>query len=304
MMCPMHGGHAHDHAHDAHDGERAGRRLLATIAVSGSLMLAELVGGILSGSLALLADAGHMLTDVLALLVAWGALAFSSRKADQRRTYGYRRLEILAALANGVALVVLSGSIAYEAVQRWLAPDDIDVRVMSAVAAIGLCGNILGLLLLRHERGVNLRGAFLHVLGDTLSSVGVLAGAAVIAVTGWTRADAVISIGIAIIIVITSVSLLREVIDVLLEAAPPGIDTEEVRRAIGGIEGVTEVHDLHVWSITSGLHALSAHVVVADPARDQHAVLQAIQLRLRAEYAIDHSTLQIETRAIDDCGSC
>jgi cobalt-zinc-cadmium efflux system protein len=300
MMSGMHG---HEHAHET---PRAGadKRLLATILVSGSLMLAEVVGGLLSGSLALLADAGHMLTDVLALLVAFAALALSGKKADVRRTFGYRRLEILAALANGVALFVVSGSIAYEAVHRWLAPRPVDVGLMSVVAVIGLAGNMVGLWLLRGGHNLNMRGAFLHVLGDTLSSVGVLVGAGIIALTGWQRVDPAISIGIALIIVLTSVSLLREVVDVLLESAPPGIDTEKVKRTIGTVDGVSEVHDLHVWSITSGMAALSAHVVVSDPARDQHQVLEQIQVRLRREFAIDHSTLQIETRTLEDCGSC
>lgn len=268
------------------------------------IMIAEAVGGWLSGSLALMADAGHMLTDVLALIVAFAALLLSQKPADDRRTYGYRRLEILAALANGVALVLVSGSILYEALSRWLHPREVDVPIMAGVAILGLSSNLVGLWLLRGERDLNLRGAFLHILGDTLSSVGVVVAAAVIAGTGWTRLDAVVSVLIAVIIVVTSMTLLREVFDVLLESAPRDIDTEKVRHTIGAVAGVDAVHDLHVWSIATGMPALSAHVVVRDPACDHHCVRTAIQERLRGEYAIDHATLQMERSDEADCGCC
>lgn len=286
-------------------GTGARRKLAATMLVTCTLMVAEAIGGWISGSLALMADAGHMLTDFLALGVAFAAISLSRRPANERATYGYRRVEILGALVNGIALVVVSGSIAYEAVQRWFAPREIDFALMAGVAAIGLVANLIGLWLLRgHGQNLNLRGAFLHVLGDTLTSVGVLVGAGLIALTGWMRIDALISIGIACVIVVTSLILLREVLNVLLEAAPPGIDTEEVRRTIGGVRGVDQVHDLHVWSITSGLPALSAHVVVSDPSSDPQTVLSNIQSLLRSKFEIDHSTLQIEPRALDDCGCC
>jgi len=293
----------HEHAHGRTHGHAAGTRLHATLGLTALIMIAEGVGGYLSGSLALMADAGHMLTDVLALTVASAALALAQKPADGRRTYGYRRLEILAALANGVALVVVSGSIAYEAVQRWFTPQAVKVELMAAVAAVGLICNLVGLVLLRGQRdNLNVRGAFLHILGDTLSSVGVLAVAGIIAWTGYTRLDPIVSGLIAVVIVVTSVSLLREVLDVLLEAAPSHIDTEAVRGSIKDVGGVVQVHDLHVWSISSGLAALSAHVVVSDPARDPHAVLEAIQRCLREQYAIDHATLQIERCSQEVCG--
>lgn len=290
-----------------HDTVRPGahRRLAATLAVTITIMVAELAGGVISGSLALLADAGHMLTDAFALLVALVALLLASRPADDRRTYGYRRLEILAALINGVALVVVAGSILFEAAERWMAPHEIDARMMSVVAAVGLVANLFGLGLLGGHRGnLNVRAAFLHVLTDTLSSFGVLVGAVVIALTGWTRIDALISIAIAIAIAVGSFALLREVIEVLLEAAPRGINTEKVRRTIGDVSGVDGVHDLHIWSITSGMPALSAHVTVKDPAFDAHEVLTTIQGKLRELYSIDHSTLQIERSDERNCGGC
>ncbi len=303
--------HAHHHAHGhggshPHPGSGSeGRRLLATVVLTGTIMLAEVAGGLFSGSLSLLADAGHMLTDFLALLVAFTARQLGARPADQRRTYGYRRLEILAALANGVALVVVSGSIVYKAIGRWLEPQAIDLSVMGGVAVLGLVANLVGLALLGgHRHDLNLRGAFLHLLGDALSSLGVAVTAVIIAFTGWTRLDSIISMIIAVVIVATSVALLREVVDVLLEAAPRGIDTEKVRTSMKAVAGVDEVHDLHVWSIASGMPALSAHVVVTDASSDTNAVRVAIQATLRREYHIDHSTLQVERRSPEPCGGC
>jgi cobalt-zinc-cadmium efflux system protein len=287
--------------HDHHPSQTKGR-LFATLAVTLCIMIAEVVGGLWSGSLALLADAGHMLTDVLALLIAFVAVALGGMPADDRRTYGYRRLEVLAALINGVALVVVSGSIVLEAIERWSTPREIDTTIMIVVAAIGLVANLVGLGLLGgHRANLNVRGAFLHILGDTLSSVGVLVAAGLIALTGWARLDAIVSLGIAIVIVVTSLSLLREVIEVLLEAAPRGIDTDAVRRSICATHGVRGVFDLHIWSITSGIPALSAHIVVHDTNVDRDEVLIAISQMLRERFGIGHSTLQIEAEAHEEC---
>lgn len=289
------------HAH--HHSTNASGRLWATLAVTAVIMLAEVIGGLWSGSLALLADAGHMLTDLLALGVALAAVTLGSRPADDRRTYGYRRLEVLAALLNSLALVGVSVGIAYEAVERWLHPQALAAGSMMVIAAVGLVANLIGLWLLGHdEHNMNVRGAFLHIMGDTLSSLGVLAGGAVIYFTGYTRIDPVLSVVIAVIIVVSSFSLLREVINVLLEAAPRGISTEKVKATIGAVEGVGQVHDLHIWSITAGLPALSAHIVLKDPGDDPQRVLCSIQRQLRETYAIEHATLQIEARLLEDCG--
>lgn len=297
--------HTHDHGDRHGHGDPSRRRLGLTMVVTCVLFFAEAVGGWWSGSLALLADAGHMLTDVLALAVAFAAISLAERPADARHTYGYRRLEILAALFNAVALVVVSGSIAVEAVDRWLEPRAVDFRVMGGVAAVGLLANLVGLLLLKnHEKNLNMRGAFLHVLGDALTSVGVLIGAGLIWLTGWTRVDPIISVIIAAVIVTTSLVLLREVLNVLLEGAPRGIDANQVRETIDGVDGVAYVHDLHVWSIASNMPALSAHVVIADAACDRDAVLSSIRTRLRDLYRIDHSTLQIEAAHEGDCCWC
>lgn len=297
--------HGHDHALGGPVPGSARSRMMFTLLLTAIIMVAEAVGGYLSGSLALLADAGHMLTDVLALAVSFTAMSLSQRPADERRTYGYRRLEILAALGNGVALVVVSGSIIYEGVQRWMEPQPVRLPLMTVVAVIGLVANLSGLWILRGSRdNLNVRGAFLHILGDTVGSVGVVLAAGLIALTGWTRFDSVVSFMIAAFIVVTSVSLLRDVVDVLLEAAPRDIDTEQVRASITAVNGVAAVHDLHVWSIASGLPALSAHVVVGEGPHDSHAVREAVRNRLRGEYAIEHSTLQMERRDEDGCGCC
>lgn len=290
-----HHGHAHHgHGHHAHRS-RSKNRLLATLAVTSLIMVAEGVGGFWAGSLALVADAGHMLTDVLAIVVTLAALMLSSRPADPKRTYGYRRVEVLAALLNGMALMLVCGFIVIEAVRRWMHPEPIHSGTMSIIATVGLVANLSGLWLLRNERhNLNMRSAFLHILGDTLSSIGVLLAAGIIALTGFTRLDSLVSIGITAIICVSTYRLLKEVIEVLLESAPPGIQTEDVLRTIQKVPGISQVHDLHIWSISSGLPALSAHIVVDDAQINTRIILQQVQEQLRKTYAITHSTLQIE----------
>lgn len=275
------------------------------MAVTATIMVAEVVGGIYSGSLALLADAGHMLTDLLSLLVAFAAMVWGARPADARRTYGYRRLEVLAALANSVALVLVAGSIAWEAWQRLRDPASVTLPVMMGVAAVGLVANLMGLWLMGHGHShddVNMRGAFLHILGDTLSSLGVIVGGAIMATTGWLWIDPLLSVALAVLIVASSYRLLKEVIDVLLEAVPRGIDTAAVQQAMVQVPGVDQVHDLHIWSITSGMAALSAHVVVTNSAQDPNVVLHQSLAVLREKFHIDHATLQIERSVEPACG--
>jgi cobalt-zinc-cadmium efflux system protein len=293
----------HSHAGHAGDGRRGRIRLGATMAVTATIMVAEVAGGMYSGSLALLADAGHMLTDLLSLLVAFAAMVWGARPADARRTYGYRRLEVLAALVNSVALVLVAGSIAWEAWQRLKNPASVALPVMMSVAAVGLGANLIGLWLIGHGHdNVNLRGAFLHILGDTLSSLGVIIGGAIMATTGWLWIDPLLSVALALLIVVSSSRLLKEVIDVLLEAVPRGIDTEAVYQAMHQVAGVDQVHDLHIWSITSGMAALSAHVVVTDVTRDPNVVLHTSLALLREKFHIDHATLQIERSVEPTCG--
>jgi cobalt-zinc-cadmium efflux system protein len=284
--------HSHDHPHDL----QARGRLIATFGVTACIAVAEVVGGLTSGSLALLADAGHMLFDLLALAVAIAALAMGSRPADARHTWGYRRIEVLGALVNGLLLVGVSVGIACEAVSRWMAPQPLAVGTMMGVATIGLVANLISLAILgSHHSNMGVRAALLHVLGDTLSSVGVLVGGAAIFYTGYTRIDAVLSGLIAVVLVVSSVNLLRDVANILLEAAPRHMDTDAVRRAVTAVPGVHRVHDMHLWSITSGLPALSAHVELeAGHRRDGDAVRLDLEAVLRHQFGIVHTTLQME----------
>lgn len=299
-----HVGHVHDHGHAGHDHGPGGhgtdrradrRRLWIALLISGTIALVEAVGGWVSGSLALLSDAGHMLGDVSALGLSLFALWIAGKPADAKRTYGYYRMEILSALANGVLLLGVTVYILYEAWIRLQSPTEVQLGLMAGVAVVGLVANLLSLWVLGHSHSHNVRGAFLHVLGDTLSSVGVLVAAGVIYLTGWTPIDALLSAGIAVVIVVSALRLVRESVDVLLEAVPPHVDMEKVRGILGEIEGVTAVHDLHVWTISSGMYALSVHLVVTDPrACDNDQILTEARQRLIEVCGVDHTTIQIE----------
>jgi cobalt-zinc-cadmium efflux system protein len=293
----------HHHLPPAQDGKAgaanrdAGRRLLATLGVTGTIMVAELIGGALSKSLSLMADAGHMLTDLLGVGVAYAALRLALRPADARRTYGYRRFEVLAALVNGLGLFAICGVIALEGVQRLMHPEPVEVHTMLGVAVLGLVANLIGLKLIGHgSHNINLRGAFLHLLGDTLASAGVVVGALLIRATGALWIDPLLSILISLLIAGGAYRMLREVVDVLLEAVPAGLSIEAIEASMLGVAGVEEVFDLHVWSITQGLPALSAHVLLKDPQADVERVLYSLQAMLKEKFSIDHATLQIERR--------
>ena len=285
---------AHTHAPDRADPAAATRRLLAVLALTVVYTIAEIVGGLLSGSLALLADAGHMATDDVALGLAVFATWAARRPPDAGRTYGYQRVEILAALANGVLLVVVCALIVREAVERFAAPHPIDTGLMAWIAAGGLVVNLIAARLLhRHAGSLNLRAAFLHVIGDLLGSIGTLAAAGAIAAFGWRWVDPVASLVIAGIIVASSGRLLYQSVHVLLEGAPPHLDTQEVAQALREIAGVVDVHDLHLWSVGGREPLLSAHLVVEHAARP-HDVLRLAR-RLTAErFGIVHVTIQIE----------
>ncbi len=301
-----HHDHDHEHAHGhglASLAQRRGgarRSLIGALALTVTVMVVEYVGGVLTGSLALRADAGHMLTDASSLLLAVVALYFSARPADVKRTYGYYRLEILAALVNGVALILLATWIAWEAVERLRTPREIDALGTLGVACVGLFANLGGLFLLQRQRGsLNVKGAYLHLLGDTLSSVGVIASAALLLlIPDWTFLDPAVSLAISAVVVWSAWRLVREAVDILLEAVPAHLDLAEVLHAMEEIEGVTAVHDLHIWTISSGLHALSAHVVVdsCDLGHNDE-VLRAVKGSIQNRFGIEHVTLQIETPA-------
>ena len=271
-------------------------RLGAVLAVTVAFMVVEAVGGWLSGSLALLADAGHMLTDAgalgLSLLSCWIAL----RPANESKTYGYRRWEILAALVNGAALFGIAAWVIVEAFQRIQNPQPIRAELFLAVAAAGLVVNLISLRMLHDLRhgSLNTRGAYLHVLGDALGSAGALAAAAVIAITGWTLADPIISIALALLILFGAWQLLKESTDILLEAVPGHVSMSEVQRRMLGVPGVAAVHDLHVWTVTSGMVAMSGHAIV--PELTSHPeVLEGIRLEM-ARLGIAHVTIQLEVQ--------
>jgi cobalt-zinc-cadmium efflux system protein len=293
-----HGGHGH--AHDAEHLRSASRRsLVLVLGLTATFMVAEVVGGLLSNSLALLADAAHMLTDVAAIALALFALWFAQRPATPEKTYGYLRLEILAALVNGAALIVIALGIFYGAYRRLAEPEPVESGLMLAVAAVGLLVNVAAAWILHRSAGhsLNVRGAYLHVLGDLLGSVGAIVAALVILTTGWVLADPLISVVIGMLILVSSWKLVRESVDVLLEAVPRHIDLAEVRRAIEEIPGVEEVHDLHVWTVTSGFFAMSGHAVVRDPAQYQR-VLSEIHDCMHDRFGIRHVTVQLEPRTL------
>ena len=289
--------HEHDHATPGHThthgvGERNLRRVLL---LTGAFMFAELAGGLLSGSLALLADAAHMFTDVGAIGLSLFALWFARRPPTTGMTWGWLRIEILAALVNAATLLVLAGFIVHEAWQRFATPVAIDGGIMLAVASAGLAVNVVAAVLLHRSAGesLNVRGAYLHVLGDLLGSVGAIIAAVVILTTGWSAADPIISILVAALIVWSGWKLLKESVDVLLESVPAHIDMVEVQRAIDEIPGVDNVHDLHVWTVTSGFLAMSGHAIVDQPA-EHTRILAEIHNRMADRFGIRHVTFQLE----------
>ncbi|HXG91184.1 MAG TPA: cation diffusion facilitator family transporter [Blastocatellia bacterium] len=288
---------AHEHRHDRLDHSQANnrKRLAVVMSLTVAYMLAELIGGFLTNSLALLSDAGHMLADVAALGLAMLALWFSARPITPKKTYGYYRLEILAALANGVALVVISLLIFYEAWHRIRNPEAVDYRGLMLIASGGLAVNLISAWLLHSasESNLNVRGAFLHVLGDALGSVGAVAAGFIIWQWGWTMADPIFSVAMCLMIIYSSWQLIRESVNILLEGTPSHINIRAVIEAMHEVEGVAGVHDLHVWTISSGKEALSAHVTL-DAGASHRATLEALQHRLQSEFNIGHVTIQIE----------
>ncbi len=298
--------HAHDHdeehhSHSHHAHESSGRRLKIVLVLTAIYMIAEAVGGWLSNSLALLSDAGHMLTDVAALALAIFALWFSSRPITTKKTYGYYRLEILAALANGVALVVISLLIVYEAIQRLKNPETVAGFEVMLIAIGGLMVNGISAWLLHSasSENLNMRGAFLHIIGDALGSVGAIAAGILIWLFNWTIADPIISMAMCLLIVFSAWTLIRESVNILLEGTPSHIEIKDVVNAMHEIQGVRDVHDLHVWTISSNKYALSAHVRIdADAAYKK--TLDALREKLHQRFNMDHVTIQIELPDTDD----
>ncbi len=292
-----HAGHSHGHSH-SHGSGSSRTRLLWTLGLIVLYMVAEAVGGWLTHSLALLADAGHMLSDAAALGLSVFAMSMARRPRTAKRTYGYHRLEILAALANGATLVAISVLVILEAIQRFGHPEPVDARGMIGIAAGGLVVNLLSLWILHEgkDANLNMRGAWLHVATDALGTVQAIVAGALIWGFGWQWADPVASVLISLLVVYSAWSLLKEATGVLMEGAPAHIDVEEVHGALVQLPGVIEVHDLHVWTITSGMESISAHVVVEDRRFDCE-VLGEIRSTLHERFGIHHITVQMETAA-------
>lgn len=297
----MHGSHGHSPPATS-SGSAAARhrtRLAWALGLTLAYMVAEVAGGFITGSLALLADAAHMLTDAGGLALALLAIRLGARAATARKTFGYLRFEILAALLNAVVLLVLTAYILYEAYQRFLQPPEVLGGPMIAVAAVGLAVNLVSMRLLSagSSESLNMRGAYFEVLSDMLGSLGVIVAALVIMATGWTLADPIIGAGIGLFIIPRTWNLLGEAVHILLEGTPAGFDMAGLERRLRAIPGVEAVHDLHVWTITSGLDAMSGHVVVTDMA-EASRVLRLARQALKEEFGIDHTTIQVEDAAL------
>lgn len=284
---------------------RPSRRVLLVLCLTATYMVAEAVGGFLSNSLALLADAGHMLADVAALSVSLIAFALAARPANYRATFGYYRAEVLGALFNGMVLLAVSILIIKESISRFLHPSPVETDLMIGVAVGGLLINLVGLWLLHKDKGhnLNIRGAWLHVLSDTMGSVGVVISGLLIRWFGWQMADPIASIAIAALVCYSSIHLILETLHVLMEHTPAHIDPREVKKSILAIAGAVRVHDLHVWTITSGKDALAVHVV-ADKNIDYNVMLQNIESMLSTQFGIEHTTIQIEDVCASNENNC
>ncbi|MCC2034154.1 cation diffusion facilitator family transporter [Microbacterium allomyrinae] len=291
----------HDHAPTGIRGTGNRRLLAISLAITATVMVVQIVGAALSGSLALLADAAHMFTDAAALVIALIASTVAARPANDRRTFGYQRAEVFGALVNGIILIALSVWVAFEAVLRLMDPDEVEVAggLMLIVAIIGLIANAVAMWLLSsaQRHSINVRGAYLEVMGDLIGSAAVIVAAVVIVTTGWAQADAIASLFIAAMIIPRAIGLLREVVSVLAESAPKGTHVREIRDHILATPGVVDVHDVHVWQLTRGAPVFTAHVVVDDATlRDGRAagILSQLQTCLSQHFDVEHSTFQLE----------
>jgi len=287
----------HDHEVTATAQHR--RRLIVVLVITCAVLIAEVIGGLIAGSLALLADAGHVLTDSTGLIMALIAASLATRAATAKRTFGLQRAEVLAALANALLLVGVAVCVLIKAFDRLGSPHEIDAPLMLVVATVGALANLAGLLVLRpaQSKSLNMRGAYLEVFGDLVGSIAVIIAAVLILITGWTPFDAIASLAIVVLIIPRAWSLLREVVDVLLEATPRGVDLAEVRDHIKQVRGVVDVHDLHAWTITSGVPVVSAHVIVDNVCISEGRsgeVLDRLGECLGGHFDVSHCTFQLE----------
>ncbi len=301
----MIGADAPGHPDPALDRRALQRRLRGALALAGAMLVTEVLGGLLTNSLALLADAGHVLGDAGSVALALGAFSLAARPASARRTFGWYRVEILAALINGVTLFILAAGIGWLAIARVGEEPEIAGPAMTAIAAVGLAANIAGVIILHPGQGrnLNIRGAYYHVLGDTAGSIGALTAGAVIVLWGWTPVDLIASLLIAALLLISGVRLLRDASMVLLEFAPPHIDAAAAAEEVRRVPGVLGIHDLHLWTVTSGFTALSCHIEIAAAEEAEPILLQAAA-RLQERFGLSHVTLQPETAALHAQMAC
>lgn len=292
-------GHDHNrsHSHAFAPEEGSEKRLLIVLFITAGYMIVEVVGGLLFNSLALLADAGHMLSDVMAQGLAFAAIRIGKRSPTERLTFGFKRTEILAALWNGLLLWAIVGVIFYEAAHRFFNPNPVVGKGMLIVAAVGLLVNLgmVAILIRDKDANLNIKGVFLHVVGDALGSVGAIVAAIVILTTGFYAADSLVSVFIGLLILYSSWGLIKESVNILMEGVPLGMDITKVEEAMLSQDGVCCIHDLHVWSISSSRIALSAHFVMADPEQDPDEVIQRLNEVLKDSFNISHTTIQAET---------
>ncbi len=295
----------HVHANGLHDAKTS-RLLRVSLAVTVAYIVLLVVAGLRAHSLALLSEAGHNLTDFVALLMSWGAVYLQGRPPSARKTFGYNRAGVLVAFVNGLTLILISFYILYEAFRRLQAPVQVDAGVMIWVAAAGVVMNgAIALLLLRGHRDLNLRSVLLHEIGDTLSTAAVIAGGVAIALTGQRWIDPALSVGIGVMILWSSIGIIRESLNILLEGTPNGMDLRRIEQAICGVAGVESVHDLHVWSIGSDTYSLSCHVGICDmPASESAEILAAIRTMLGERFQIHHTTIQFELKVCEVGEGC
>jgi cobalt-zinc-cadmium efflux system protein len=301
-----HHGHSHGHSHGhghGHSHTSNKKALFISFILIATFMVVEVIGGILTNSLALLSDAGHMLSDAAALGLSFFAIKLGERQVSQEKTYGYKRFEIIAAALNGLTLILISIYIFYEAFQRFFAPPEVQSTGMLIISVTGLVVNIIAawILMSGDKENLNVRSAFLHVLGDMLGSVGAIVAALLIMFFGWTLADPIASVIVAVLIIISGFRVTRDSFHILMEGAPAQMDMEQVKVALSGIPSVKEVHDLHIWTITSGYPVLSCHLTITDEA-DHDEILHQSQKILHDDFHIEHSTIQVE-KAANGCPS-
>ncbi|MEK4534786.1 cation diffusion facilitator family transporter [Peribacillus sp. FSL K6-1552] len=292
-------GHSHDHGHHHHHSENK-KALLASFLLISTFMVVEVIGGFMTNSLALLSDAGHMLSDAAALGLSYTAIRLGEKKATQTKSYGYKRFEIIAACLNGLTLIVISVFIFIEAIRRFVNPPEVQSLGMLMISIIGLLVNIIAAWILMSgdkDDNLNVRSAFLHVIGDMLGSVGAIAAALLIYFFDWGIADPIASVVVAILIIISGFRVVRDSFHILMEGTPDQVDMEEVKNSLKELPNVSDVHDLHIWTITSGFLTMSCHVVI-DENGNHDTVLAEGQRLLHDQFGIEHSTIQVEKQEV------